>query len=90
MGMRGGLTAQDSSLEGRRILRQRWSGRAEGTLRNWARRLQVWASGEWGCRRGSALGVQMPPSAGHSLLSSLSLPQMGTQHSPLVRFSSTC
>ncbi|ELR50428.1 Mitogen-activated protein kinase 11, partial [Bos mutus] len=40
--------------------------RSEGALSSWARRLQVWPSGEWGCRRGNALGVQTPASAGHS------------------------
>lgn len=90
------MAAQDSSLEGRQILRQQWSGgveglaRSEGALSSWARRLQVWPSGEWGCRRGNALGVQTPASAGQFLLSGFSLSKIGMQHTPSVRFSSTC
>ena len=43
-----------------------------------------------GLQEGNAVRVQTPPSAGHFLLSSFSLSKIGMQHTPLVRFSSTC
>lgn len=48
----------------------------------------LWPPGSGACRRGSASGDATL--CWTSLLSSLLLPQTGMQHTPLVRFSSTC